>query len=194
MASPSDAATVVLRQARARTPTLGDTRLLCIDGPGGSGKSSLAKACVDEAGGGAVLVHMDDLYDGWAGLATVGDQLETLLRPLAAGEPGRYRRYDWHRRRFVETVTVEPSRLLVLEGVGAGSLAYADLCTLLVWVAAPPDLRLTRGLDRDGEELRDQWLQWRLDEEVHFAHDRTEERADVVVDGTGVEPPRLHRS
>jgi uridine kinase len=189
MVSPSESAGFVLHQALNRQPTLGDGRLTCIDGPGGAGKSTLAQACVDRAG--ARLVHMDDLYAGWSGLATVGDQLETLLRPLAAGEPGSYRRFDWHGNAYAETVTVPPSGLLVLEGVGSGSRACADLCTLLVWVAAPSELRLARGIERDGELLREQWLRWREDEEAHFERDGTLRRADVLVDGTGHERPRL---
>ena len=48
-----------------------------------------------------------------------------------------------------------------------------------------PDLRLARGLARDGEALRDEWLRWAEREQAHFAADRTRERADVLVDGTG---------
>jgi uridine kinase len=180
----------VLQEARRRAATLGHGRLVCIDGPGGAGKSTLGRACVEEAGGDARLVHMDDLYDGWSGLGTHDAQLSTLLRPLAAGEPGTYRRYDWHEREFAESVRVDPTTLLVLEGVGSGSRDFADLCTLLVWVVAPSDLRLTRGIDRDGEHLREQWTKWREDEEAHFARDETAKRADVVVDGTGLERPR----
>jgi len=191
MGSPSEAAGFVLQHALARPATMGDGRLVCIDGPGGAGKSTLAQACVEEAGGEIRLVRMDDLYEGWSGLANVGDQLETLLRPLAAGEPGSYRRFDWHGNAYAETVTVPPSGLLVLEGVGSGSRASADLCTLLVWVAAPSDLRLDRGIERDGELLREQWLRWREDEEAHFERDGTLRRADVLVDGTGEERPRL---
>jgi uridine kinase len=191
MVSPSESAGFVLHQALNRQPTLGDGRLVCIDGPGGAGKSTLAQACVDRADADVRLVHMDDLYAGWSGLATVGDQLETLLQPLAAGEPGSYRRFDWHGNAYAETVTVPPSGLLVLEGVGSGSRASADLCTLLVWVAAPSDLRLDRGIERDGELLREQWLRWREDEEAHFQRDGTLRRADVLVDGTGLERPRL---
>jgi uridine kinase len=191
MVSPSESAGFVLQQAQQRPATLGAGRLVCIDGPGGSGKTTLARACVDEAGGDAQLVHMDDLYDGWSGLATVGDQLDTLLRPLADGRAGSYRRYDWAGHAYAETVTVSPTDVLVLEGVGSGSHATADLCTVLVWVLAPSDLRLARGIERDGELLREEWLRWRVDEEAHFARDRTVERADVLVDGTGAERPRL---
>ena len=156
---------------------------MCIDGPGGSGKTTLAGALATTTG--ARVVHMDDLYDGWSGLARVDGQLDTLLRPLALGRPGYYRRYDWHARAFAETVEVPPAPLLVVEGVGSGSLRCADLHTVLVWVEAPRSLRLRRGIDRDGEHLREQWLTWQAAEDAHFAVDRTRERAHVATDGQG---------
>ncbi|MFB9314397.1 4-amino-4-deoxy-L-arabinose transferase [Nocardioides plantarum] len=133
-------------------------------------------------------MHLDDLYDGWSGLATVADQLGPLLRPLSEGRPGSYRRYDWHAGAFAETVEVDPpgpGGLLVLEGVGAGTAAYADLATVLVWVEVSRELRLARGLARDGEHLRAQWLAWQESEDASFASDRTRDRADLVVDGQG---------
>ncbi|HET7069701.1 MAG TPA: 4-amino-4-deoxy-L-arabinose transferase, partial [Nocardioides sp.] len=84
----------VLGLARSRQPTLGEGRLLCVDGPAGSGKTTLA-AEVASLAGGAAVIHMDDLFEGWRGLAQVDDQLGTLLRPLAEGFPGSYRRWDW---------------------------------------------------------------------------------------------------
>lgn len=130
---------------------------------------------------------MDDLYDGWSGLDTVGAQLTTLLRPLAGGRAGSHRRYDWHARTYAETVIVEPPApggLLVVEGVGSGSRGCADLHTALVWVEAPRDLRLRRGLERDGDDLREQWHAWQVAEDRHFAAEATRSRADLVVDGT----------
>lgn len=184
--SPLDA---VLGLLAERPATLGDGRLLCIDGPAGSGKSTLAEAVVegldklDQPEPGRV-VHMDDLYAGWGGLAGVDAQLESLLRPLAAGRAGRYRRYDWLAAAWAETVVVPRCPVLVVEGVGSGASVADDLRTVLVWVEAPYDVRLRRGLDRDGDAFAPHWEQWAHDEDELFARERTRERADLRVDGT----------
>ncbi len=164
----------------ARPATLGTGRLLCVDGPAGSGKTTLAAAVRDVVAD-ATVVHMDDLYEGWDGLPEIDAQLSGLLRPLAAGRPGSYRRYDWHAGAFAETRTVEPAPLLVLEGVGAGSAAVADLATVLVWVEAPHDERMRRGIERDGEAFAPRWEAWAAAEAEHFAQHRTRERADLLL-------------
>lgn len=188
MASPTEVADLLLGLARSRPPTLGTGRLLCIDGPAGAGKTSLA-AAVAALEPNATVVHVDDLLDGWRGLLTVAGPVDALLRPLARDQAGRYRRYDWHLGRYAETVLVEPAPLVVLEGCGAGSRAYADLATVIAWVSAPAELRLVRGVERDGATLRDQWVQWQADEAALFTAEDTRARADVEVDGTGDTPP-----
>jgi uridine kinase len=188
--TPSDVAATALELARSRPATLGSGRLICVDGPAGSGKTTLAAAIGDRAG--APVVHMDSLYDGWEGLPRVSDQLDALLLPLAVDEAGHYLRYDWDLEQYVETVTVRPGPLLVLEGVGSGARAHAGLCTLLVWVEAPADLRLARGLERDGVLLEDRWRQWMHDETEHFGREDTRARADLLVDGTGLQQPFTH--
>ncbi|MET0999022.1 MAG: 4-amino-4-deoxy-L-arabinose transferase, partial [Marmoricola sp.] len=130
----------VLRLALGREPTLGAGRLICIDGPAGSGKTTLAAAVSASAIDDVHVVHMDDLFPGWSGLAEVDAQLADLLLPLAEDRPGAYRRYDWVAGEFAETVTVDPTPLLVIEGVGSGAARFAELVTVLVWVEAPYDL------------------------------------------------------
>ena len=174
----------LLELLAGRPPTLGEGRLLCIDGPAGSGKSTLAEAVAARPDSKARVLHMDDLFPGWSGLPRIDDQLDDLLTPLGHGRAGRYRRYDWLAGEFAETVTVDPVPLLVLEGVGSGSSRFADLQTVLVWVEAPYDLRLQRGLARDGEAFAPHWEQWATDEQELFAREGTRERADLVVDGT----------
>lgn len=173
------ATTDLLAIAMSRPATLGPGRLICVDGPAGSGKTTLATALADMTQ--APLVHMDDLYAGWDGLADGIAQLGTILLPLVEGAPGSYRRYDWHRGAYAETVMVPPSPLLVIEGVGSGAAAYDRFRTALAWVDAPYDLRMQRGLDRDGDTFAPHWDAWAATEAEHFAENRTEARADVVV-------------
>lgn len=153
---------------------------MCIDGPAGSGKTTLAAAlhALEPA---SVVVHLDDLLDGWAGLAGVAERLDPLLLPLARGETGRYERYDWIAERFAGWVPVAPVPLLILEGVGSGSRRHAARCSTLVWVEVDDDLRMRRGLQRDGEEMRPHWEQWMLDERAHHVDEGTPARADVIV-------------
>jgi len=159
-------------------------RVVVVDGPAGSGKTTLA-AQLGEALPAQVL-HMDDLYEGWRGLEPAWARLdEWVLRPLAAGRPGRYRRFDWEADAFAEWHDVPPAPSLVVEGCGAARLEADDVAVLRVWVEAPDDLRLRRGLDRDGQDARDHWLAWMVDERDHYARHRTRERADVRLDGFG---------
>jgi RecA/RadA recombinase len=174
-------AETVLTLALSRPPTLDSGRLICVDGPAGSGKTTLA----DEIAGlaDAPVIHMDDLFEGWGGLPRITDQLGTLLRPLAEGRAGSYRRWDWPGHRWAEAVLVDPAPLLVLEGVGSGAQAHADLITTLAWVEVPYDLRMERGLERGGVGVAEHWRQWAADEQALFTRERTRERADVVLDG-----------
>jgi hypothetical protein len=171
----------VLTLAQAREPTLATGRLICVDGPAGSGKTTLAQELAELSG--ARVLHMDDMYEGWGGLARVPDQLATLLPRLADGRSGSYRRWDWPRNAWAETVLVPPAPLLVLEGVGSGIAAYADLVTVLAWVEVPDDLRRERGLDRGGIGVAENWRQWTIDEQELFEREDTRARADVVLDG-----------
>ena len=173
----------LVKELDVRPATLGTGRLVSIDGPAGSGKSTLARALAGAFPDTQVL-HMDDLFEGWSGLGAVDAQLDSVLRPLGAARAGHYRRYDWHDDAWAETVLVGPSPLLVLEGVGSGAARFDDLRTLLVWVEAPYDERLRRGLERDGDVFATHWEQWARDEEALFAREQTRERADLLVDGT----------
>jgi uridine kinase len=179
----------LLRRLDMLAPTLGGGRLVCVDGPAGSGKTTFAQALANgfdklNRHGAARLLHTDDLIEGWSGLSGLTAQLEGILRPLADGHPGSYRRYDWVEGTFAETITVESCPLLVIEGVGSGAARFDDLRTLLVWVEAPYDERLRRGLERDGDAFAPHWEQWALDEADLFAREHTRERADLHLDGT----------
>lgn len=183
-----DAATWVVGQVLARSPRLGRVRLVCIDGPAGSGKTSFAARLAARLSADAVgVVHLDDLYDGWSGLdGSLWPRLTAqVLEPLRRGIPGRFQRYDWLSAAFADWVDVPVPDVLVLEGCGAARRAAAPDAVLSVWVEAPAELRLARGLERDGEGLRAEWLAWTVSEAAHFDRERTRDRADVRLDAYG---------
>ncbi|GAA3440582.1 uridine kinase family protein [Planomonospora venezuelensis] len=179
---------------RALPPSCGQVRVVAVDGPGGSGKTTFAGRL-----GRALecqVVHSDDFPVPWDGpLEAWFTQVEEqVLGPLAAGRPGRYRRYDWARGAFAGWVEVPVAPVLLLEGVSTARrtapVAYS------VWVEAPRELRLARALARDGAALEPQWRSWMRAEDEWFAADGTRSRADLLVDGaavpgefTGIRPP-----
>lgn len=183
---PSDALSASAQAVsllRGRPPTLGAGRLLCIDGPGASGKTTLARQIASDWGPGHVTtVHTDNLLEGWDGLPGLSASVEALLEPLSAGLAGTWRHWDWHTSRWAGTESVASSELLVLEGVGSWSPAIAHLVTALVWVEASSDTRRHRALARDGAEMRTHWEAWRLDEAALHARLKTRSHADLVVD------------
>jgi uridine kinase len=52
-------------------------------------------------------------------------------------------------------------------------------------VDCPRDIRLSRGLERDGQESRDMWEKvWMVSEDIYVNSHKPYERADLVVDGS----------
>lgn len=182
MPSQADIDDLVAR-VRAASPRLGSVRLVAIDGPAGSGKTTVAEAlaaALARAGDAVVTVHLDDLYEGWGGLDGVWERLASwVLDPLARGEPGHYGRYDWGTGAWAEGHDVPVPDVLVVEGCGSAPRAVDPMAVLRVWIEAPEPVRLERGLARDGVELRPRWLGWLASEALHFSRERTRERADV---------------
>jgi len=55
-----------------------------------------------------------------------------------------------------------------------------------VWVDCPRELRLERGVARDGEAIRSKWEDiWMPGEDEYFKRDRPRESAMFIYDGSG---------
>jgi uridine kinase len=172
------------RQILDAAPHLGVVRLVTIDGPSGAGKSSLARRLC-RALKRVPVVHLDHLYEGWTGLADVGDRLDAwVMTPLRHGLPGQHLVYDWHRGSYDEWREVPLARAVIVEGVGAGQRRFHDLAVLRIWVDAPEQLRRDRTLEREGPDIQTALREWWPREEQHFAEQGTRARADLLVEGT----------
>lgn len=160
--------------------------VVALDGPSGSGKTTYAEVVADElqrrTGSRPQVVHMDDVYPGWDGLAeAVGLVTEWVLEPLVAGRDGGFRRWDWETGTRGEWVEVPTAPWVLLEGVGAGSRACRRHTSAVIWLEADVDVRMARGIERDGEAYRPFWERWARQEQELFAHEDTRAHADLVV-------------
>jgi uridine kinase len=186
MRTPSSPAQVL---AALRRPRAGRaTRLVGVDGCGGSGKSVVAE-WVALSLPGLVVLHMDDFYVPDA-REDVGGHFDwrrlerEVLSPLRRDEVARYQVYDWAAGELGEWREVPPGGGVVVEGVTATRLELASAYDLTIWVDCPRELRLARGLARDGEGARSKWERdWMPAEDAYVAAHRPDERADLVVDG-----------
>lgn len=162
-------------------PRLGSTRLVAVDGPGGAGKSTLAAKLAVACD--ATLLHTDD-FASWDNQIDWWPRLEQqILKPIAEGRAGRYQRYDWNTRALSEWHELVPPEVLILEGVSSARAEVRDRLSLSIWVDTPADIRLARGLERDGAGALPTWQRWMTAEDTHFATDRTRDHADVIVSG-----------
>lgn len=167
----------VIERAR-RAPSV-----IAVDGPGGAGKSTLARRIADCLGR-AEIVPTDDFASWEDPVGWWPRLLEEVLEPLEAGLPISYLPYDWREHRLGERRQLRDEPFLVLEGVSSGRQEFLPHLDFVIWVETPREERLRRGLERDGEEMRQQWLEWMAEEDRYTAEQRVRERADVLVAGS----------
>ena len=158
------------------------TKVVAVDGPGGAGKSTLARALADRLG--ASVLQTDDFASWDDPLGWWPRLLAEALEPLARGERARFRRTDWSGEGRELWREVEPAPVVILEGVSASRDAFRPYLTYAIWVDTPREERLRRGLDRDGPGARADWERWMAEEDVYVARERPDERADLVVAGS----------
>lgn len=184
---PTDPLAQLLRLVDAAAPLAGAVTVVAIDGPSGSGKTTLGVELAQRVA--APVVHMDELYPGWDGLAAaVRIVTDQILRPLSAGRDVRYRRWDWHAGQWGDRVQLPWTALLVLEGCGSSVRPAGDHAAVRVWMDADPQVRHRRAVARDGAAYAPHWQRWAAQEQALFTADRTRERADLIVDTTGPDP------
>jgi uridine kinase len=156
------------------------TRWVGVDGKGATGKTRLA----DRIGAvlpRSVVVHIDDFarpdVQGWERERFI----RQVLKPLLAGRPGRYQRWDFDRNAGAEWHTVPSGVPVVVEGVSATDERLGVPWDFTIWVEVPYQVRLARALERDGPERMDRWLtDWMPSEDAYEEAQRPQDRVDLV--------------
>lgn len=206
MSQPSIVA--LAHHIRSQQARCGSTRVILIDGPAGAGKTTLANCLVEELGGAASpgagivapsiapdvraqVLHGDDMYEGWEGLATLNDVLcGQVLEPLARGEVASFRAWDWVHGRRGHKIVVPPRPFLIIEGVDVANARAQRHAAAVLWVEAPLEARLARARERDGhmEGWQQTWRDFEQEADAAFAASGARERAAFVIDGSQTVP------
>jgi cytidylate kinase len=182
------------QRIRRGTALVGMSRLVCIDGPAGSGKTTFARRLATELG--ASVVHMDDLYDGWAGAfdPALPQRIDAwLLTPWRHGMSGQHPVFDWAAGKYIQWRSVAATPEIIIEGVGAGSEGLRAHATETIWVEADSSVRWARLLGRDGEHQRAHLEEFVGREQQLFSADNTRANASLIVLGdSSASPPSDH--
>lgn len=163
--------------------------LVAIDGPAGSGKTSLANQLSNKLNS-VTTIHMDDLYNGWedALTATLTRNLEEwVINPLTQCQSVNYLKFDWSIGQYGSTVEIRDIELLILEGVGAAQEKIRQKADLTIWIEVGPQIGLARVLNRDGDQLLPYMLKWQERERAHFLKDQTKENCQIFIDGSNTQ-------
>jgi uridine kinase len=181
--------------------------LVGIDGPGASGKSLLANSIreqLEKKRIGVETVHIDDFYlpsasrnQLPASLKPIGGDFgwmrlrDQVLAPLRSGQIAKYVRYDWPSDQFAEQHEIQPRGIIIVEGVYCTRAELRNFYDFRIWVECPPEVRLGRGLARDGESARSTWVNEWMPAESRYANEhRPSAFAHVIVDGAVTEVSR----
>jgi uridine kinase len=166
------------------------TKLICIDGPAGSGKTTLAAELADRLAGQSMtstIIHMDSLYDGWSEPLgkVLRDRLRTVVLPaLASGKDFSLPNFDWLIEDWGAVENYPTASVIILEGVGSYQKMSRAYATLGVWIEVSAELGRERVLERDGYHLEPQIKHWQKKEREHFALEATKVAADFQLVGS----------
>lgn len=160
--------------------------LIGLDGRSGAGKSTLAAALAERLAPHASVrvLHVEDMYPGWDGLAAAiapDGPYARAVHALARGRAAAWTSWDWHRSTPGEARVLDPAGVdvVVCEGVGALCCAARDALDLRVWIDRAAEERRVAALARDGAAYAPHWEQWAAQEERYLGAEDPAGAADV---------------
>lgn len=161
---------------------LAGARLVGLDGRSGSGKTWLADRLAAPIG--APVIHLEDLYPGWDGLAATAQVLaDWVTGPLGQGRPARWRRFDWDAMRYAEWHTTGPADVIILEGCGSIRAGLAAAYAARIWVEAPPAARRQRLRARpDWPAYQPHAGQWAEAEDELYRAEQTRQSCEFIIE------------
>jgi uridine kinase len=173
--------------------------LIAIDGRGASGKTTLASQLENlllQAEKPTVqLIHMDDflkpqiirqgpkrIKNESAAYCDRQRLIAEVLNPWRKGEASLYAQYNWFEDSLSAQSSLNPSDILIVEGVFSLHSELRAFYDLSIWLECDADACLKQALSRDGEEASRFWKELWIPEETHYLEvERPDQFADFVL-------------
>ena len=160
------------------------TPIILIDGRAGSGKSTFAESLQQQLfrdGESAPrVIHMDNIFEGWDGLALGSDYMvRFILQPLARRETASWQDWSWVKNQRSSWREFSGGTPLIVEGCGSLTERSKEHADISIWLEASEETRRERWIQRERHlEKFDFWAAQELD---FYAREKSQSLADLVI-------------
>jgi uridine kinase len=160
------------------------TPKILIDGRAGSGKSTFAEQLQQQLfrdGESAPrVIHMDNIFEGWDGLALGSDYMvRFILQPLARRETASWQDWSWVKNQRSSWREFSGGTPLIVEGCGSLTERSKEHADISIWLEASEEVRRERWIQRERHlEKFDFWAAQELD---FYAREKSQSLADLVI-------------
>ena len=160
------------------------TPITLIDGRAGSGKStfagSLQQQLFRDGESAPRVIHMDNIFEGWDGLALGSDYMvRFILQPLARRETASWQDWSWVKNQRSSWREFSGGTPLIVEGCGSLTERSKEHADISIWLEASEETRRERWIQRERHlEKFDFWAAQELD---FYAREKSQSLADLVI-------------
>ena len=160
------------------------TPIVLIDGRAGSGKSTFAESLQQQLfrdGESAPrVIHMDNIFEGWDGMALGSDYMvRFILQPLARQETASWQDWSWVKNQRSSWREFSGGTPLIVEGCGSLTERSKEHADISIWLEASEETRRERWIQRERHlEKFDFWAAQELD---FYAREKSQSLADLVI-------------
>lgn len=160
------------------------TPIVLIDGRAGSGKSTFAESLQQQLfrdGESAPrVIHMDNIFEGWDGLALGSDYLvRFILQPLSRRETASWQDWSWVKNQRSSWREFSGGTPLIVEGCGSLTERTKEHADISIWLEASEETRRARWIQR--ERHLDKFDFWAAQELDFYAREKSQSLADLVI-------------
>ncbi len=107
-----------------------------------------------------------------------------LLVPFTENREIRIQKYDWESGSLKDWQSIPDTSNVIVEGVYSTRKELSKYYDLKIWIDCPADIRLSRGIERDGIEMKEHWQNvWMKQEGDYYNNHKPFLLSDVQICG-----------